>query len=1235
MPDPLGLTLPTLPSIPGYGQVNSPVTPMPGTDPSPIPGDPTPDLPADPGLFSRVGNFVSLPGFAVRNLMMGEPEAAGRNLADFLGDIPSAIPGVGPMIPSLSTQSDKPDFSDVTGGMEPGLLRSATNFVGNALTDPLSYVPGEWVGAGLGAVGKGIGAGMSVLDQHAPKAAEMLRGAYYGTKSTVGYLTPETEAGAKTRQEAQAAKQSAANAADQANLQLPGGTDEGIRTQASSILENMKQNPDGSWSQIVPDSHIPNAQRDLGEQLAARNGPIPSDAATPPGPGSYELQRRTDIPQTPDLDTALGARGVADRAPGVSDPGVNALQENTLGSYPSKPFGPGATQEPDATSRMLGTTKGTVRDPIDYPPEAFTPEGMSPEDTANIRKGKPTPINELMDVPPGEMQQPTQVKYPEMGVTGKQLGTNRVPLNADQPSAVEQVAGTKIAGTDPFTGAPTFSNVQPKVTVPVAANTLEAMNALQGGRAAEVAMMAKKEAPPSAQTSVTKDQQMALIDDRLKARIADGTLTPERAADLRKYLDAYTDLSRNLYKDGVKKGVFYHPVGEDIERYAPVDYSPRKYMDTLSPQDRAILESDERFQSSFLGNEPSAVKGRTIGHGQDLVDAMNSPAMKGVKLEADAGLNMARRAQQQGTLSGQAVIARDLLGDKFGPGGEYASLASPGTRKAVNDIIDNMEKQYPEQARLMRYSFNGLGQRSKFMQALNTMAAPFKRSAVYGILIPQAGHITRNILSHPFQYGFQGHGQLAVNQALRTPATVWHAMKIGLHKSFGWDMPYDALEGKMNAVEDALKNSQGSDLQAIAGLRAQGDEASAQALKWGVGQGFVSQEVMLDKLGKQGWTRRLMTSIGVGKKLQDRAMNMMDAPEEAFRGEEQYARFGAFHDNYAKYTGQGMAPDLAGQKAAKDVSDSLYDYNAYTPGNRTLRTIIPFAAFQTNAIRQTAGAFARYPALATAVGNAMQQNPNNPEYPYMAGKTNVPIGLDEKGNPQYISQIGIPMEALNTIPNYSSGLRTFGDQAESNIVGSMNPLIKTAYEVLAGHDPFFKTPMGSYDKVPLLGHAGAFGQAYNTLEGTGLIQPLTSPLTQLEHMTDDRHSLATRLLNTFTGANIVSVDPKVAEQQTLQKALSLDPNVTQYIRFQPTNGDTQAKGLINQMNKARSAVAAEKKADQPATSPTSPAPAKEGSSTALKDRFPRPRSRTIPKPADATNGRQQPASAPAGALPLQ
>jgi len=70
----------------------------------------------------------------------------------------------------------------------------------------------------------------------------------------------------------------------------------------------------------------------------------------------------------------------------------------------------------------------------------------------------------------------------------------------------------------------------------------------------------------------------------------------------------------------------------------------------------------------------------------------------------------------------------------------------------------------------------------------------------------------------------------------------------------------------------------------------------------------------------------------------------------------------------------------------------------------------------------------------------------------------------------------------------------------------------------------------------------------------------------------------------------IVIDPKIAEQQVLQKALSLDPNVTQYIRFPPTNGDTQAKGLINQMNSARKAVAQEKKAPdtQKAGAPESP-----------------------------------------------
>ena len=1223
-----GLTLPPLAS---QGDGVSPVPP--GPPPQPIPGDSSPDqdspdLPPDPGLMSRIGGFLSLPGYAARNALMGNFTGAGRNLVDFAGDIPSAVPGVGGFIPSLSTQQDKPSTADVIGGMSPGPIRGLTNFVGDTLTDPLSYIPGSVVTKGLGAAGNAIGAGMSGLDKIAPDAASALRSAYYGTKSTLGYLTPETAEGRLALQRAQAAKQSAANAADQANLALPGGTDESIRNEAGQILENYTKDPSGAYQEIVPGSQVPNAQRQLGETLAARNEPPPLSAAEPPGPGTYELQRRVELPQVPPQDQALGVQGVAGATPGIAD-----AAQRTLESYANKGFAPAATQAPSAVDRMLGATKGVVRDPIDYPHEAFTPEGMAPEDLGQITKGKPTPINELQDVPAGEMQFPTKVTYPEMGVTGQQVGKNSVPLNeAAMPATkVEQQAGAKIASTDPFTGAPTFKNVTPAERVPVSPNNIDSVNALQGGKAAEVAQMAAKDAPPSAQTMVTKEQQMALIDERLQARVAAGAMTQDRANVVRAYLDGYVDLTRNLWKDGVKKGIFKNPMGEDVERYAPVDYSPRKYLDSVSPQERAMLDSDERFQQNFFGNVPSAIKGRTVGHGKDLVDFLNSDAAKGVQMETDAGMNMARRAQQQGSLSGQASLAKDLLKGDFGAGAKYESLASEGTRKAVNDIIDTMEKQYPEQAKLMRYAFNGMGPRNAVMQALNTMAAPFKRSAVYGILIPQAGHITRNILSHPFQYGFQGHGTLAVNQALRTPATIWHAMKIGLHKSFGWDMPYDALEQKMNVVDAAIRNSKGSDLNAIAGLRAQGDEASAQALKWGVGQGFVSQEVMLDKLGKQSWTRRAMSAIGVGKRMQNHVMNMMDAPEEAFRGEEQYARFGAFHDNYAKYTKQGMAPDVAGQKAAKDVSDSLYDYNAYTPGNRTLRTLIPFAAFQTNAIRQTTGAMLRNPWLATAVGQATQQDPNAPKYPYMEGKTNIPLGLDEKGNPSYISQIGLPMEAMQTIPNPSAGLRDFGRQIESGIVGSSNPLLKTAYSTISGRDSYFGTPFGSYSNIPGFGNQGALGRAFNEAESTGLIQPFTSPLTQFQHLTDERHDLGTRLLNSLTGANIVSVDPQRAEQQALSNALATDPAISQYIRFQAAPGDTAGANLIKRMSQANAKAAEEKKASvanakKPDTE-GSPSPAKP-----INQQFPK---RPLAQATKSKKELEKTQSSPAGALPLQ
>jgi hypothetical protein len=1077
MPDPLGLTLPQLPTFPGYGQVNSAVSPLP-TDPNaaPVPpgGDLSQDLPPDPGLMSRFGNFVSLPGYAARNLMMGEPGAAGRNLTDFLGDIPSAIPGVGGFIPTLSTQADKPSFSDVTGGMDPSFGRSALNFFGDALTDPVSAIPGSWVGKGLGAIGKGIGAGMSVLDQVAPKTSEMLRGGYYAAKGTMGWLgskVPETQTALDTSKQVGLTE---GEAAAQAVPQIPNIADPELAQLAHGVTNNVYPGADGQWREILPSAAKP-----------------AEDAAAPVADGAGE---------------AADALGATDTAP---------------------------------------------KEPLPIP------------------EAEPA-------IAPGPVQSASLDFFP--------------PPKTDLQIAQEASATAEKAAAD---------GVE----------------------------------EPLPQTFVTKPQQMALHDARLQSLVDKGIITSDQQGKLHDLLDGQTDFAQALWKNEVERKVMTDPVdltGAGAGKPAnpdlfPVDYSPRKYVNALTPEEKASLGAIEMTPKGVGSGGEAMTAARSVGHGQEYADYLNKAKEAGITPNTDLASNWAARAAAHGNATAKATLAQSILADKF------TSLADRATNGAMQEAMVSMAKVDPEGAILLKNQFFGMGPRHPAMQVLNNLAAPFKKSAVYGLGFPQVGHIVRNILSHPFQYGFQGHIRLAINQALRTPATMWHALQIGVHKTFGFQLPYDKISGMIKARDAAMAQSGGSALKAAQILRDQGMPDVALALEHGVGQGFVSQEVLQDQLGKSGWGRRLMSGIGVGKPIQDRLINQMNVPEEVFRGEEQYARFGGFMDQLQHYRDTaakaGTSDFDAAAKAAKDVRDSLYDYTPQTPGNRTLRTIIPFAAFQTNAIRQTAGAFARWPALATAVGGAMQRDPNDPKYPYMEGKANVPLGLDEKGNPQYISQIGLPMEAINTIPNPSAGLRNFGDLTESNVIGSMNPILKTAYEIVSGHDPYFKTPMGSYDKVPLLGHAGAFGQAYNTLEGTGLIQPLTSPLTQLQHLTDDRHDVATRLLNTFTGANVVSVDPKIAEQQVLQKALSLDPNVTQYIRFQPTNGDTQAKGLINQMNSARKAVAQEKKAPD-----TQKAGAPESPPKQPNQRFPaRPLASASKQKAAAAS----PQSAPAGALPLQ
>jgi hypothetical protein len=251
-----------------------------------------------------------------------------------------------------------------------------------------------------------------------------------------------------------------------------------------------------------------------------------------------------------------------------------------------------------------------------------------------------------------------------------------------------------------------------------------------------------------------------------------------------------------------------------------------------------------------------ATSSRTVGTGQAYADYLNKAAETGIKPETNAGTLWADRAAAHGSLSARATLAQSMLGDKF------VSMADKSTHGLMTEVMTNMAKTDPEGAILLKNQFFGMGPRSPAMQVLNNLAAPFKRAAVYGILFPQVGNIVRNIFSHPFQYAAQGHAQLGMNQLLRTPGTMWHALQIGVHKAFGFQLPYDQISGMIKARDAAVAASGGSDIKAAALLRQQGMGDVALALEHGVGQGFVSQEVLQDQLGKSGWGRRMMASVG-------------------------------------------------------------------------------------------------------------------------------------------------------------------------------------------------------------------------------------------------------------------------------------------------------------------------------------------------------------------------------------
>ncbi len=691
--------------------------------------------------------------------------------------------------------------------------------------------------------------------------------------------------------------------------------------------------------------------------------------------------------------------------------------------------------------------------------------------------------------------------------------------------------------------------------------------------------------PDPAGTYGTREDQIAL----LKARAARSGWTPDEQAAALDLATKATDFERVNFQEATQDAPVFKNHVPDRPDLAPLDYAQRLF----------------QFEDMPTAN---ALKGRTLSDKDTFVDFMRKNP--DVKIEEDLGTALAHRASQQGRMvkratAGQELIDRGQTG-AFGPKvqaavqqvlerralnghalpeGRFATLADEESRGAVGDVISLLKDTSPDDARVLQTVWHGLEPRSGVTKDMATLNRLFKPAAVMGVGWPgKPAAVVRNIVAFPGQVASEeelGWGH-ALKQAKRTFGTLGHSFGAGFDQVFGTDLTRGPVMENRKLIDQALEQAGGRASKAREILQSSGRDDLLAALDSNViDNGFVSQETMERPIRDSRFANWMMDKVGMSPHAKKKVFDWAEAPATSFQGAEEYARSNTFFDKRKELLASGIDPAEANMRAAAATRGAYLDYSGLSGENaRTLSDWVPFAKFTTGSVAQGAKFISRQPGVGTALAGLYGQDEDEPIYPYLQEQLHVRDGRDEQGNPQYLSGLGLPIESLNQIPNVwgDSSVRGIGRDIERIVGGSAQPLAKTAYGAIAGHDPFFDTKFMSYDKLPGIGHAGQTGRVVNALGGTGLFQPLETPANQLGKLLDERKSPGTKALDLLTGANVVSVDPDLAVQQQLTKALSMDSGVRETSSLYGVNPDDDTASLLKELNALKSRARKERAA---------------------------------------------------------
>lgn len=1119
-----------------------------------------PLIPEDPGLLASVGRYLGRFAQVPLNLLSGDVGGAFRQGADILGEtVDAALPG--DWIPEFSRPEDEKKPSQMLGiDQSDSILAGGVDFVGETLLNPLTYLTGG-ASAAAGTAGKAalklgvpftkagveipgsaaaletLGSGAKAAYGVVPKSArDAIQGGIVNTKSALGWLKPKTKAYEDILNRADASKTAANMAAMTGVREALQGMSDTEAVDLFRAINNYKRTGEGpgeTISELLPGSETVSAPYRLGEDIASRTGPAPQSVDPIYRPEAYkQIKAPGETQPIDDLGREVGVTGVA----------VPRLEGDVL--------------------------EAVTKDPFRMADQVFTPQYANDAAARTLDQAYPLIPTDARYASGIDVANQSLIA-PGSGLRG--VRTYGETAEANRLAGPAPKAPPERVDVDQFTGAVTREPITPENARLIPASTTEAVSAQMGGKAPALEKAVGESAPRLTAPMVKLEDQLA----QWNARIDALGKSPEEAARLKEYAAKYLGYIHNDFVQKVKDfGALKQGIGDDVLTMIPQDYAHREFKGMLGSAD--------------------SIAARKLKDNQSLREYLGTAEGSAAKLDENLISSTVDLASQAGRVAERSEVAKGLLGDKF------VSLADEATRGEVSKIIEGMKQTDPEAARLFQTKWDGMEPRGPVMEMLAKTNAVFKPAAVYGLVVPRVGGIMKNILGMSPMIGMEGQGRQAVKQLfIGTPYAAAEAVSRGSKAYRGIspliDKPMDAfgkvtdafLEGWSRAfgvknygetskdvdlISEAFKQSGGRAKNARQFLEQQNRPDLVAAFDNGIIDGFVSREAVERSIRESGWGRKLLSAIGIKDKAkQERAFNIIDAPQEAFRGGESFARLSTFKDLLQR--NPGMDP----KEAAGVIRSGLFDYSVKTGANRTLRDLIPFAAYQTNAIRQSGKFLAKNPAAAVALGNLSDTDPSA-QYPWMSGQTNIPIGTAETGETQYLTGLGLPTESLNSIPNLSGSIQETGQELRSNLLGNAHPLVKSAYGVLTGEDPRFGSAYGSYDRLPGNIEGGKFGQVYNQLAGTGLIQPIATPLNQIGQLIDERTGAGDKALSLLTGTRVVNVDEDRALRQRLQEFLSNNPDVEQFQSFYQNSPDPETQALIKALNEVKRRMKAKREA---------------------------------------------------------